>query len=419
MAAPVNDWAAAFKLFICVGILLSLRLLTRVRQAVDKRQSKPEYTSLALAVQSCVSPSTRSFMSRKPRSKTSSRRRSAHATSSSGPRTSAPERGGSSERPSGTASKVQWVTVDEDLAGQRVDNFLMARLRGVPKAVVYRIIRKGEVRVNKGRVKQSSRLVAGDVVRIPPVVQQAKPEQPKPGERVQAVVEAAVVFEDDTMLVVNKPSGIAVHGGSGLSFGLIEVLRAARPQSKFLELVHRLDRDTSGLVMVAKKRSALRHLQDELRQKQIRKHYHALVAGDWPGKLKKVAEPLLRYEMPNGERRVKVSSDGKESLTLFRCLQRFRGYSLVEASPVTGRTHQIRVHAAWAGHPIAGDDKYMDDASQKAFRAVGGQRLMLHARALEFRLPGSGEPMRLEAEYDEAFRSVLEVLSQRNQGSNE
>ncbi len=321
--------------------------------------------------------------------------------------------------PSQVHTKVQWVSVDDDMAGQRVDNFLMARLRGVPKGVVYRIIRKGEVRVNKGRVKQSSRLQAGDVVRIPPIMQQSKPEQPRPGDRVQAVMEAAVVFENDDLLVVNKPSGIAVHGGSGLSFGLIEVLRAARPGAKFLELVHRLDRDTSGLVMVARKRSALRYLQDELRNKRIRKHYHALVAGDWPARVKKVAEPLLRYEMPNGERRVKVSSEGKESLTLFTCLQRFQGYSLVEASPVTGRTHQIRVHAAWAGHPIAGDDKYMDDASLKAFRAIGGQRLMLHAQALEFRLPGAGQPMRLEAPYDEAFSGVVQALGQRNQGSNQ
>ncbi|PSF05395.1 23S rRNA pseudouridine(955/2504/2580) synthase RluC [Marinobacter fuscus] len=312
------------------------------------------------------------------------------------------------------ATGVQWVTVDEDMAGQRLDNFLLARLRGVPKSIVYRIVRKGEVRVNKGRVKPDARLSSGDVVRIPPVVQKARAEQPVPGARVQQVVEAAVVFENDDMLVVNKPSGIAVHGGSGLSFGLIEVLRSARPDARFLELVHRLDRDTSGLVMVAKKRSALRFLQDELRNKRIRKYYHALVAGSWSDKVRRVAEPLLRYEMPNGERRVRVSEEGKESLTLFSCLQAFHGYSLVEASPVTGRTHQIRVHSAWAGHPIAGDDKYMDDASQKAFRAIGGQRLMLHARALEFCLPGSGDSLRLEAPYDEPFAKVLEELSKRN-----
>lgn len=356
-------------------------------------------------------------MSRKPQS----RKKPSRSGKAQPPRDrSRTPQSGQGSGPALAPSKVQWVTVDEDMAGQRLDNFLMARLRGVPKGVIYRIIRKGEVRVNKGRMKQSSRLGAGDVVRIPPVVQQSRPEQPKPGDRVQAVMEAAVVFENDDMLVVNKPSGIAVHGGSGLSFGLIEVLRASRPDAKFLELVHRLDRDTSGLVMIAKKRSALRYLQDELRQKRIRKHYHALVAGDWPVSVKKVAEPLLRYEMPNGERRVKVSSEGKESLTLFNCLERFQGYSLVAASPVTGRTHQIRVHAAWAGHPIAGDDKYMDDASLKAFRAVGGQRLMLHARALEFCLPGSEQSMTLEASYDEAFSHVLQVLAQRsNQGSNE
>ncbi|MBY6031834.1 23S rRNA pseudouridine(955/2504/2580) synthase RluC [Marinobacter daepoensis] len=312
------------------------------------------------------------------------------------------------------ATEVQWVTVDEDMAGQRVDNFLLSRLRGVPKSIVYRIVRKGEVRVNKGRVKPDTRLNSGDVVRIPPLVQKPKAEQVTPGARVQGVMEAAVVFENDEMLVVNKPAGIAVHGGSGLSFGLIEVLRAARPEARFLELVHRLDRDTSGLVMVAKKRSALRFLQEELRQKRIRKYYHALVVGSWADGVSRVDEPLLRYEMSNGERRVRVSDEGKASLTLFSCLRRLEGYSLVEASPVTGRTHQIRVHSAWAGHPIAGDDKYMDEASLKAFRAIGGQRLMLHARALEFPLPGTGEITRLEAGYDELFSRVLNELIRRS-----
>lgn len=359
-------------------------------------------------------------MSRKPaaRKKPPSRGKSRHPETV-GTNPPAGATGGHAEPHAGQVQKgVQLVPVDEDMAGQRVDNFILARLRGVPRSVVYRIVRKGEVRVNKGRVKPDTRLQAGDVVRIPPVVQQSKPEQVAPGGRVQSVIEAAVVFENDDMLVVNKPSGIAVHGGSGLSFGLIEVLRSSRPQAKFLELVHRLDRDTSGLVMVAKKRSALRLLQDELRQKRIRKQYHALVSGAWSPSVGRVNEPLLRYEMPNGERRVRVSADGKESLTLFRCLQQFQGYSLVEASPVTGRTHQIRVHSAWAGHPIAGDDKYMDDASLKAFRAIGGQRLMLHARALEFTLPGSDEAMKLEAPYDEAFAMALNELEQRSKGAH-
>lgn len=315
--------------------------------------------------------------------------------------------------PGVVCQEVQWVTVDEDNAGQRLDNFLMAQLRGVPKGVIYRVVRKGEVRVNKGRAKPDTRLKAGDQVRIPPVERRVKATAVVPGTRVQMVMEEAVIFENEQMLVVNKPSGIAVHGGSGLSFGLIEVLRSARPDARFLELVHRLDRDTSGLVMIAKKRSALRYLQDELRAKRIRKHYHALVSGGWPASVRRVEVPLLRYEMPNGERRVKVDDAGKSSLTLFRCLAHYEGYSLVGASPVTGRTHQIRVHSAWAGHPIAGDDKYMDDGGLKAFRSVGGQRLMLHARALEFTLPGSGEPVRLEAPYDDAFQRVLLKLGAR------
>ncbi|MDC8455921.1 MULTISPECIES: 23S rRNA pseudouridine(955/2504/2580) synthase RluC [Marinobacter] len=309
------------------------------------------------------------------------------------------------------------VVVDEDNHGQRVDNYLMAQIRDVPRSIIYRIIRKGEVRVNKGRVKPDTRLNTGDEVRIPPVTRKEKPAQVVPGSRVQGVMQDAVVFENDQMLVVNKPSGIAVHGGSGLDFGLIEVLRAARPEARFLELVHRLDRDTSGLVMVAKKRSALRYLQDELRHKRIRKHYHALVAGDWPGAVRKVSEPLLRFELGSGERRVRVDEAGKDSLTRFRVLDSFSGYTLVEASPVTGRTHQIRVHSAWAGHPIAGDDKYMDDVSLRAFRSAGGQRLMLHARALDFTLPSTGEPVHLEAPYDEAFSELMAKLAARRKAS--
>ena len=309
------------------------------------------------------------------------------------------------------------VVVDEDNHGQRVDNYLMAQIRDVPRSIIYRIIRKGEVRVNKGRVKPDTRLNTGDEVRIPPVTRKEKPAQVVPGSRVQGVMQDAVVFENDQMLVVNKPSGIAVHGGSGLDFGLIEVLRAARPEARFLELVHRLDRDTSGLVMVAKKRSALRYLQDELRHKRIRKHYHALVAGDWPGSVRKVSEPLLRFELGSGERRVRVDEAGKDSLTRFRVLDSFSGYTLVEASPVTGRTHQIRVHSAWAGHPIAGDDKYMDDVSLRAFRSAGGQRLMLHARALDFTLPSTGEPVHLEAPYDEAFSELMAKLAARRKAS--
>lgn len=331
---------------------------------------------------------------------------------SSGPGSDIPEPE-SGDPSANVRSGVQWITVDSETDGQRLDNFLMALARGVPRSLIYRVIRKGEVRINKGRVRPDSRVRAGDQVRVPPLTQRTKEEKVAPGSRVQGVMENAVVFENEDMLVVNKPSGIAVHGGSGLDFGLIEVLRAARPEARFLELVHRLDRDTSGLVMVAKKRAALRHLQEELRQRRIRKHYHALVEGIWPAGVDRVDEPLLRFELQSGERRVRIDQNGKPSRTLFQVLAIFEGYTLVQASPVTGRTHQIRVHCACMGHPVAGDDKYMDDACQKAFRAIGGQRLMLHARALQFELPGNGGTMKLEAPYDEAFGSLVDKLSGR------
>lgn len=330
------------------------------------------------------------------------------------PKAGAAASGNEAEPPGAeSGAGVQWVTVDPELAGQRLDNFLLAQLRGVPRSRIYRLVRKGEVRVNKGRAKPDTRLAAGDRVRIPPVSRPERAPVSLPGDRVQAVMEQAVLFENEQMLVVNKPAGIAVHGGSGLSFGLIEVLRSARPESRFLELVHRLDRDTSGLVMVAKKRSALKFLQDELRHHRIDKRYHALVEGVWPAAVREVREPLLRYEMPNGERRVRVDAAGKPSLTRYRLLDQWPGYSLVEASPVTGRTHQIRVHSAWAGHSIAGDDKYMDEAGLRAFREVGGNRLMLHASRLTFRRPDSGEMMTLEAPRDKAFEQILAALGRQ------
>jgi 23S rRNA pseudouridine955/2504/2580 synthase len=353
-------------------------------------------------------------MPRKPASGKAGKTRSAKPLPKRHPNSQTKVR--SSGQVDGVRQEVRRVTITEDNDGQRVDNFLLAQLRGVPKSIIYRIVRKGEVRVNKGRVKPDTRLKTGDQLRIPPIVIKEKIEKAKPGNRVQHVMEESIIFENEHMLVVNKPSGIAVHGGSGLSFGLIEVLRAARPEARFLELVHRLDRDTSGLVMVAKKRSALRYLQDELRERRIGKHYHALVGGSWSDSISRVDAPLLRYEMANGERRVKVDPAGKPSLTRFRCLAHYEGYSLVEASPVTGRTHQIRVHSVWAGHPIAGDDKYMDDVSLKAFRALGGQRLMLHAHALEFALPVTGEPIHLRAPYDHAFSGVLTKLGTRLTG---
>lgn len=305
---------------------------------------------------------------------------------------------------------VEWVVIDEEQAGQRLDNFLIRHLKGAPRSLVYRIIRKGEVRINRARARADSRIAAGDEIRVPPVRLAQRDETVIPAAKVLDRIEAAVVYEDDGLLIVNKPTGLAVHGGSGLQYGLIEGLRAARPEARFLELVHRIDRDTSGLVMVAKKRSALRDLQDQMRKKQIEKFYHAVVAGTWPAHISKVDAPLLRDELRSGERIVRVAADGKPALTRVRSLELYMGYSLIEASPVTGRTHQIRVHCAYAGHPIAGDPKYMDDVSCGAFRAEGGRRLMLHAEKLGIDLPGAGERRYFTAPYDEAFSSFLARL---------
>ncbi len=310
-------------------------------------------------------------------------------------------------------TEVQWLSIDGDQAGQRLDNFLLARLKGVPKSLIYRIIRKGEVRINKSRVRPDSRIRAGDVVRIPPVRIPAAAPTPIPGDRIQALVRESIVFADDNLIVVNKPSGLAVHGGSGVDFGLIEVLRAAYPQAPFLELVHRIDRDTSGLVMVARRRPALRHLQEEIRSRRVTKRYHALVVGRWPAGMDMVDVPLRRDELVSGERIVRVDDSGKASLTHYRVLECFAGYSLVEAQPVTGRTHQIRVHCQFAGHPIAGDEKYMDDASLKAFRRLGGRRLMLHASELALCLPGESEPRDFRAEWPGDFREIVETLRRR------
>lgn len=307
--------------------------------------------------------------------------------------------------------RVCYATIDEEGHGQRLDNFLLARFRGAPRSLIYRIIRKGEVRVNKARSKPEYRVKTGDLVRIPPLRMAPVAEAPNPPVSMQQRLETAILYEDDKLIVLNKPAGIAVHGGSGVSFGLIETLRAARPDARFLELVHRLDRDTSGVIMVAKKRSALNDLQDQIRARTVNKVYHLLVAGIWPASLTEIDQPLQRRELASGERIVRVASEGKASQTFFRVLETFSGYSLIEARPVTGRTHQIRVHCQYAGYPIAGDDKYMDDASLKAFRSIGGKRLMLHARSLTFRLPGETHQASFESPYDENFMQLLQRLS--------
>jgi 23S rRNA pseudouridine955/2504/2580 synthase len=307
-------------------------------------------------------------------------------------------------------NKVQMLEITDEQAGQRIDNFLVTRLKGVPRTRVYRIIRKGEVRVNKGRIKADYKLKIGDVVRVPPV-RVAEPEAlPQAGEGLRKAVEASVLYEDDSLLVINKPHGLAVHGGSGIRLGLIETLRQIRPQAKFLELVHRLDRDTSGCVMVAKKRSMLRYLHDLLRTNGIQKHYQALVIGQWPARKSKVDAPLLKNTLKSGERIVKADASGKPALTRYQVLQKFSEYTLVQAYPVSGRTHQIRVHCQFAGHAICGDEKYAPEEENKKLRELGLKRLFLHAESLEFMLPDSNQKLVVTAPLDEALKHFLAKL---------
>ena len=280
--------------------------------------------------------------------------------------------------------KVQWVTVDESKEGQRLDNFLSNQLKGLPKGRIYKMIRTGEVRINKGRCKPDSRVSAGDIVRIPPV-DLAPTKEAIAHRGIHMKLSDALLYEDEDVLVLNKPSGLAVHGGSGLSTGLIEQLRLARPNEKFLELVHRLDRETSGCLLVARRPSALRRLHQQLRDqdKGLQKRYLALVAGKWPQYLVDVEAPLEKFER-GGERIVQVTERGKPSHTRIRPLEVLDGCTLVEAEPVTGRTHQIRVHASYYKHAVLGDTKYQHDDSRDQWRQRGINGLCLHSRSIGF-----------------------------------
>ncbi|MCU5775416.1 23S rRNA pseudouridine(955/2504/2580) synthase RluC [Erwiniaceae bacterium BAC15a-03b] len=306
---------------------------------------------------------------------------------------------------------VKIITISADEAGQRIDNFLRTHLKGVPKSMIYRIVRKGEVRVNKKRIKPEYKLAESDEVRIPPVrVAERDEDAVSPKLAKVASLADAILYEDEHILVMNKPSGTAVHGGSGLSFGVIEGLRALRPEARFLELVHRLDRDTSGILLVAKKRSALRSLHEQLREKGMQKDYLALVRGQWPSHLKVVQAPLLKNILQSGERVVRVSSEGKASETRFKVEERYEMATLVKASPVTGRTHQIRVHTLHGGHPIAFDDRYGDRDFDRQLAGSGLNRLFLHAAALRFTHPNTGEVMRVEAPLDDGLKRCLAFL---------
>ncbi|MGL4455202.1 MAG: 23S rRNA pseudouridine(955/2504/2580) synthase RluC [Plesiomonas sp.] len=305
-------------------------------------------------------------------------------------------------------TKVQILTVSDDEAGQRIDNYLRTRLKGVPKSMLYRILRKGEVRVNKKRIKPEYKLLAGDDVRVPPIRMSEKEDAPISAKlnRV-AQLSDCILYEDEGLLVLNKPSGTAVHGGSGLSFGVIEGLRALRPEARFLELVHRLDRDTSGILLVAKKRSVLRDLHEQLRVKTVQKDYLALVRGQWQKHCRAVQAPLIKNVLQSGERIVRVSTEGKPSETRFEIVERFEHATLVKASPITGRTHQIRVHTLHAGHPIAFDDKYGDRDFDATLAGSGLNRLFLHAAAIRFRHPQTGNEMTIEAPLDPVLKNAV------------
>lgn len=325
---------------------------------------------------------------------------------------STPDKGSSA--PDRLPAKVSFALIDEDQAGQRLDNFLMTQLKGVPKSKIYNIIRKGEVRVNKGRSQPDYKIAAGDEIRIPPVRMAEKEPLAKPSNVMTRLLEQAVVFENEGLLVLNKPAGLAVHGGSGVSLGLIETLRQMRPDARYLELVHRLDRDTSGCIMIAKKRSMLRHLQAALREKNtsgVRKVYQALVVGVWPKAVRRIDAPLLKMEVANDERIVKVHPDGKSSLTEFKILTTYNHCTLVEARPITGRTHQIRVHAQYAGHSLIGDEKYGDDDINKSMRELGVKRLFLHAAELGFYLPDAKELTIVKAPLAADLAAVLQKLT--------
>lgn len=304
--------------------------------------------------------------------------------------------------------RVQLLEVTADQAGQRLDNYLLARLKGAPRSLIYRLVRGGEVRVNSGRAKPDRRLEAGDRVRVPPL-RLAPRDAAVPGEGLLRELATRTLYEDEGLLVVDKPSGLAVHGGSGVSLGLIEALRVLRPDVRQLELVHRLDRETSGCVMLAKKRSMLRHLHEALREGRIDKVYLALVAGQWPKRKTRVTAALEKNVLASGERMVRSDPDGKASETAFRVLRQFPRATLVEARPLTGRTHQIRVHAQFAGHPLAGDEKYGDRDFNREMRGAGLKRLFLHAAAIELQLP-DGRPLRVEAPLPAELTRFLDGL---------
>lgn len=308
------------------------------------------------------------------------------------------------------STRVVYVTIQDDESGQRLDNFLMSRLRGVPRTRIYRMLRKGEVRVNKGRAAASYRICAGDVVRIPPVRTAASPPSPARGVQAKEFLEDRILYEDALLLVLDKPSGLAVHGGSGLSFGVIEALRAARPEAPYLELVHRLDKETSGCLLVAKRRSYLRGLHALLREGRLEKRYLALVRGQWHLGKRTLKDRLQTHHREGGERHVKLDERGKTATSRFAPVQIFRAASLVEIELLTGRTHQIRVQAAGAGHPLAGDEKYGDPEFNRRLAGLGLRRMFLHAHSLSYEDPVNNQWRSFSSPLPDDLKVVLDKL---------
>ncbi len=305
-------------------------------------------------------------------------------------------------------SQVQFIEVAPEYVGQRLDNFLLRELKGVPRTRIYKALRKGEVRVNKGRAKADYRLKRGDIVRLPPIRTAESVTPASVPRRWSRLLEDSLIYESPELWIFNKPSGLAVHGGSGLSIGMIECLRQLAPDERFLELVHRLDRDTSGCIMVARKPAALKSLHKQLRGEGVDKRYIALVSGKWSSSRTFVDAPLKKNTLQSGERVVRVDKEGKPSRTEFSVLERFAGATLVEAKPITGRTHQIRVHALQAGHPILGDDKYGDPASEALTSELALKQLFLHARSLRCRL--AEQRVVADASLDMTLQNTLKKL---------
>jgi 23S rRNA pseudouridine955/2504/2580 synthase len=305
---------------------------------------------------------------------------------------------------------VHFLSIDENQAGQRIDNFLLARLKGVPKSRIYRIIRKGEVRVNKKKVKPEYKLQTSDLVRVPPVrVAESKALVP-PSKQLEDLIKGSILYEDEDLLILNKPSGLPVHAGTGVKIGLIEALRYIFSSEPSLELAHRLDKGTSGCIMVAKHSKALRALNLALKQGEVSKTYHAVVFGQWPKTVTEVSAPLYKNQPRSGERFVEVSQEGKAALTRFSILQEFKEFTLIEAKPVTGRTHQIRVHAQYVGHSISGDEKYSEASLNSTLKSKGLGRLCLHAAQLRLQHPMTNKALEVRAPYDEQLEKVMSFL---------